>query len=352
MVNDINQIVISLIEDESENTHLDFKRDQYPIEKGSPKKSEFLKDMCAFANVQSARDKYIIIGVTGMSSDKEFFPIEQLIDQSKYQQYLNEYIEPEIKFEYREISYKGYRLAFFRLFNNNDYPYLFKKELKESPPKGTHYRIGTGFIKSGSSTRGLKRDDFEKIYKARFGVQDRSNDIDFTLLIEDFQDSDLTDAGYMHLKIDAINKSNKSIDLDVTAKIYHKPGLKVECAQDVEHEMATKIRDNSMFAYTPYLDTVHPKFAYLDMNVDYTRHTAFTNFELTPPKGAQTALRIMQNAQVRDIFNGQIALKFFELTELQIEIAARSDDFPEGPKVFNYVFSDKVVASFLSKYNA
>ncbi len=43
MTTEINQIVISLIEDESENTHLDFKREQYPIEKGSPKKSEFLK---------------------------------------------------------------------------------------------------------------------------------------------------------------------------------------------------------------------------------------------------------------------------------------------------------------------
>ena len=59
----MKETVINLIENESENTKLDFKQEQYPIDKGNAKKGEFLKDMCAFANLTSKEDKYIIIGI-------------------------------------------------------------------------------------------------------------------------------------------------------------------------------------------------------------------------------------------------------------------------------------------------
>ncbi|AYL96525.1 hypothetical protein [Mucilaginibacter celer] len=49
----MKETIINLIENESENTRLDFKFEQYAIEKGNIKKGEFLKDMCAFANLRS-----------------------------------------------------------------------------------------------------------------------------------------------------------------------------------------------------------------------------------------------------------------------------------------------------------
>ncbi len=143
----MNGTIINLIENESENTKLDFKLEQYPIEKGNNRKGEFLKDMCAFANLVSKEDKFIIIGAEEKNGVAiSFKPIVELHDQAFYQQFLNQYIEPEINFEYKEIIHLGNRLAYFRLFDNNKRPYLFKKEYKDIESKGTQYRVGTGFL--------------------------------------------------------------------------------------------------------------------------------------------------------------------------------------------------------------
>src|SRR5690606_615567 len=100
------------IENESENSHLDFKREQYTIEKGNPKQSDFLKDISAMANIPSERDKFIIIGVAEKDGKvANFMDVNNLIDQANYQTYLNEYIEPEINFEYKPFSYEGHKLA-------------------------------------------------------------------------------------------------------------------------------------------------------------------------------------------------------------------------------------------------
>ena len=49
---------------EDESSALDFKRDQYPFEKASDEqKSEFLKDILAFANAWRRTDAYILVGV-------------------------------------------------------------------------------------------------------------------------------------------------------------------------------------------------------------------------------------------------------------------------------------------------
>jgi predicted HTH transcriptional regulator len=49
---------------EDEGTALDFKRDQYPFEDATDEqKSEFLKDILAFANAWRRSNAYILIGV-------------------------------------------------------------------------------------------------------------------------------------------------------------------------------------------------------------------------------------------------------------------------------------------------
>jgi len=57
----MKETAIYLIENESENTKLDFKKEQYPIERTHPKKPEFLKDMCAFANLVDPADNSVVI---------------------------------------------------------------------------------------------------------------------------------------------------------------------------------------------------------------------------------------------------------------------------------------------------
>lgn len=338
-----------MIENESENTKLDFKLEQYPIEKGNVKKGEFLKDMCAFANLVGNEDKFIVIGVdekNGMAAG--FKSIEELYDQASYQQFLNQYIEPEIHFEYKEILHQGNRLAYFRLFDNNKGPYLFKMEYKDMQPKGNVYRIGTGFVRTGTSTRELKRDDFEKIYAGRSATKDRSNDIDFEFSLWGFKSPELRFAGYMkHLRIDVTNLSKTSIDLDVEAKIYNNKHVTAKCAQDEEFRLYNKSRDKSMFAYTPYLDKMMPPLVLTDKNVRYENYTHYSIYEITPEKGTHTAIRVKQKGTQTDIFKGQIALVFSRPADIKIEITVRSNEFPDGPKTFDYLLPEDEIKEFL-----
>lgn len=348
----MKEIIINLIKNESENTKLDFKADQYPIEKGDIKKGEFLKDMCAFANLSSNEDKFIIIGAEEKNGVViGFKSIDQLHDQASYQQFLNEYIEPEINFEYKEILYQGSRLAYFRLFANNRKPYLFKKEYTDIRHKGNQYRIGAGFVRTGTSTRELRRDDIEKIYAERFAIKDRSNDIDFKVTLGGFSSSELRSTIYRHLQVDVMNLSNSSIDLDIEAKIYNSEGVTPRCTQDVEYKICNDNRNKSMFTYTPYLDKITPPYIFMDTNVEYKNHTAYSIFQITPKKGTHTALRVKQKGTEIDIFNGQIALIFSKPADVKIELTVRSNDFLDGPRTFPFCFSEDATQRLLDLWD-
>ncbi|CAN5374670.1 MAG: AlbA family DNA-binding domain-containing protein [Pyrinomonadaceae bacterium] len=60
----MNATLMEKLLNEDESSALDFKRDQYPFEKASDEqKSEFLKDILAFANAWRRTDAYILVGV-------------------------------------------------------------------------------------------------------------------------------------------------------------------------------------------------------------------------------------------------------------------------------------------------
>lgn len=348
----MKETIINFIEAESENTKLDFKREQYPIEKGDSKKGEFLKDICSFANLLSKDDKFIIIGVEEKNGTATGFKsIDKLHDQASYQQFLNQYIEPEINFEYNEITYQGNRLAYFRIFGNSKKPYLFKKEYNDIQLKGNQYRIGTGFVRTGTSTRELKRDDFEKIYSERLAIKDRSGDIEFKIKLGGFNSSELGSTMYRHLQVDVTNLSNASIDLDIECKIYNNQGVRSQRTQDIERKIAKDKRDNSIFAYTQYSDKILPPHLFMNMNVEFQNYGAYSVYEITPPQGTHTGLRVKQKGTETDIFNGQIALVFSKPAEVKIEFIVRSDDFPDGPKPFIYNFSEYDTQQFLDPWD-
>ncbi|MDR2275344.1 MAG: ATP-binding protein [Sphingobacterium sp.] len=349
----MKETIVNLIENESENTKLDFKLEQYPIEKGNIKKGEFLKDMCAFANLMNKEDKFIIIGAKEKNGVAVGFkPIDELHDQASYQQFLNQYIEPEINFEYKEIIHQGNRLAYFRIFNNDKRPYLFKKEYRDNDAKGNQYRTGTGFVRTGTSTRELRREDFEKIYTERLGTKDRSEDINFKVTLGTFKSSELNRLGYIkHLRVDVENVSNTSIDLHVEAKIYNTNSVKAGCTQNLEAKIHEDERNKSMFAHTSYLNNIYPPFIPIDMNVEFQNHSAYAIYEITPQKGTHTALRLKQKGITTDIFNGQIALIFSQPSEIKIEIIVRSNEFADGKKTIHFDYTKEETKELLDPWD-
>ncbi|MCQ9634120.1 ATP-binding protein [Chryseobacterium sp. WG23] len=336
MKSEIKDIVINKIENESEYSHLDFKKEQYPIEKQAPKKPEFLKDMIAFANVISPDDKYIIIGVeesNGMAAD--FSSIDKLNDQASYQQYINEYIEPEINFEYCELMLNEHKLAYFRLFQNDKFPYLFKKDLHIN---GFRFDTGSGFVRMGTSTRKLTRDDFEKMYASRHTkVKDRKNDLSFRVANSFFTEHDLRRTSYRHIRIDAINNSKKSLEFDVEIRILKSEEYDVVQTQDLARRIHEEKKVASRSNFMPnFLVDIAPPNILLNTYVEHSNNQKYHIFERTPERLDKVAVKVKQKSETKDIFNGQIAILFENPVEAQLQIIARSDDFLEGPLILDY----------------
>ena len=329
MNSEIKTFVINLINSESENTHLDFKKEQYPIGGKAHKKPEFLKDMLAFANLKTKRDKFIIIGVEESGGVKaSLSPIIELNDQALYQQYLNQYIEPEINFEYMELNFEGNKLAFFRLFDNDKQPYLFKKDLID---KIYHFEKGSGFIRTGTSTRRLIRDDFEKMYLSRIpAVKDRSSDVSFHVRLVKFKDPEIRSIHYLHLQIDATNNSSRSIEFDVEVKISKSQDYKIIHKQELE-KLIEKVKNDSRSDHYPY-NSFSPNL-YLNTYVECSELNDSYIFERIPEKFQTVAIKLKQNSETKDLFNGQIAIHIENTTNIELEIIARSDDFLKGPLV-------------------
>lgn len=321
--------VVDIITYGSESHSIDFKREQYPMEK-HVKKHEFLKDISAMANHPSNEEKYIIIGVkekNGVAA--EFFDTIEIIDQSLYQQYLDSNIEPKINFEYKSFIYKDIKLAYFRVFENNDRPYLIKKAVQNSNDKNKiEFKEGDGFIRVGTSTKKMTRADFEKIYKARYESADRKGDLIITPYygITDTKELNQYRVKYFDIKIE--NTSNRSIDLDVEMNVF--------CGDDytitTERTLLEKLnRQNT--PKTNRFGMVIPDFSMLrsvNSHVDTTENRDSIFIKLTKLRQQKFALNIPQKSTEKDIFQQEIVLLNDSLSTIKAEVVVRSDDFSAG----------------------
>jgi predicted HTH transcriptional regulator len=213
----VKKKISQLIEYDVENSTLDFKQEEYPVGKKHPKRNEILKDLSSFANHPSDQDKFIIIGVIEKDGRaKDFQNLPEITDEAKYQQIINSNIEPKLNFEYKTIDYKSYRLAYFQLYKNFDRPYLFKKQLINPKTQKIDFNEGDGFIRMGTSTRKMLRQDFDNIYQEKWKSKDRKTDIEIEFF-SSRQDEEYSFLPFLDMHIS--NISNKSISMDVEMEI-------------------------------------------------------------------------------------------------------------------------------------
>ena len=320
--------VIEIIEYDSESHSIDFKREQYPIEK-HPKKHELLKDISAMANHPSEEDKYILIGVEEKNGKANPFQnINDLIDQASYQQFVNSHIEPELNFEYNSFNYKGYRLAYFRIFNNNDRPYLLKKDVRNFLNNTMEFRAGDGFIRKGTSTDKITRSEFDNIYKRKYKGIDRKTDI---VIIpnfgqpDDYKISMNPDIKYVDINIE--NKSNKSIDLDdIEMKVYKSKDYILISEYDLKREL-WEIENNKKSIYDIGSTLVGP-MANLHSHIEY-----FDDYVLVTVSmriNHKSVLNIPQKRVEQNVFGKSLLVKSDGPVNIKAELTIRSDDFPDG----------------------
>lgn len=326
-----------LIEYSSETGSLDFKREQYPIDKKNSKKHEILKDIMAMANNFLYDECFIIVGVYERDSgEKEIFPIDKYHDDSIYQQFVSSNIEPKINFEYRQYVYDSKKIAYFRIFNNDDKPYLLSKEVKI---KESLYQRGCGFIRRGTATEIIGRKELDRIYELKYSAQDRSDSIKILFGNEQSNDS-LTDRVVLNgkdylLNIFVQNTGNKSVTIhDIEAEIYKSNGLEVLNYFDLKVAESQKefrkkekernygnflVRPSSFSSFMSNATSLGMRECDLVDNGKYWKLTLFLHKE---------SYRIAQKDKEKLL--GGILLKSNDGFEgSRIKIIIRSDDFKE-----------------------
>lgn len=147
--------IISLIRNEGESEYLDFKAKSYQKERHE----DLIKDIMAMANSLREGDKYIVTGIKHTPDNKkEIIGIEETIDEANYIQLIHNNVEPEINFSYITLDYMGKKIGIFRIYNNNNRPYMLKKDYR-------NLHEGLCLTRRGCTQRYVKRYDFDQFYK-------------------------------------------------------------------------------------------------------------------------------------------------------------------------------------------
>lgn len=154
------QEVISLIEKGVETAYVDFKRDFYRSLKGS----DFPKDICAFANLTTRSNRYIIFGIDDKTRQIVGVKPETIPTVDTMDNYLSNTVEPFINIDVDSFEYKGKTVAYIKISKHNeDQPYVIKENcgVKGKLEKGDVY------IRKGTCNLKANRMDLDRMYKYR-----------------------------------------------------------------------------------------------------------------------------------------------------------------------------------------
>lgn len=319
--------ISQLIEYEVENSTLDFKQEEYSVGKKHPKRNEILKDLSSFANHPSDQDKFIIIGVIEKGGRAEGFQnLPETTDEATYQQIVNSNIEPKLNFEYKTVLYKSYRLAYFRLHKNTDRPYLFKKQLINPKTQKIDFNEGDGFIRMGTSTRKILRQDFDNIYQEKWKSKDRKTDIEIEFF-SSREDEEFPFLPFLDMHIS--NFSNKSISMDVEMEIQKNDLYNVITRAEIRKLIQQMENNQSSFG----LGHIPMEIPSLDVSVEekedkyiVSRNAFKKEFPIT----------LYQHQKEEFIFSQYIFFDKEDSQEVSIKVTIRSDDFVDGPIIQEY----------------
>lgn len=321
----MNRDLEQKIKYDCEGSTLDYKKEEYPLGK-NVKRNEILKDISALANHHSDEDKFIIIGVKEENGiAKDFFEVENITDEAAYQKFINENIEPKINFDYKSFIYDGKKLACFRIYNNKHRPYLFKKEVQNPVSNKTDFKIGDGFIRVGSSSKKLDRNDFENIYKTRFTNKDRKGDLDIETYFAASDNDELSKWDLKYIDIKITNHSNKSIDFDVEMKVFKGNGFELISEDELKKELK-KTRKKSI-GFGIDFEMIQPQIN--NLHIDFKDEEEFV-FISRNSLARKTAISLPQNSSEKDIFCQHLFVLEKDEHEIKAELIIRSDDFTEG----------------------
>jgi len=142
---------------EAESAELDFKREQYPFSKADERqKAELLKDIIAFANAWRRSDAYILIGVQESKEAASIVVgIEEHIDDSRLQQFVNSKTSRPIEFSYIPAFFQGKQIGIIHIPMQERPTFLLKDY--------GHLRKNVVYLRRGSSTDEARPDEIARM---------------------------------------------------------------------------------------------------------------------------------------------------------------------------------------------
>jgi len=314
------EVIAEMILHDQENVRLDFKKQEYPLGKDS-KKYELVKDIVAIANQPSNEDKYIIIGVKELNGIKQIFEIDKLTDDTNYQRLVNDNVEPSINFEYQSIHFQEKRIAYFRIYNNVQRPYLLSKDLGTNG-EIPNLRMGDGFIRKGSSNHKMKRQDFESIYEDRykFSVSNKLVDRKKDLVVShDFKSLYyFENRRFILLDIIIENTSNESVTFDAELTI-----RKNHIVVTSEDQLMRESNKPRLFET--------PRIIPSSISVRLTEKSSVYIIETTHPR----RVKIHQKEVISDLFEKHTILIYKIAQNFSADLVLRSDQFLTGPLAYH-----------------
>ena len=323
--------LISLIKYSSECHSLDFKKEQYTIGKDY-KKYELIKDLIAMANHPSNEDKYIIVGVIEKDGiANAFVPIEKLTDEAKYQQLISTNVIPQLNFEYKSFEYEGNQLAYFRIYNNIDRPYLLQKDLINTLDRSKNeFREGDGYIRIGTSTKKLARAEFDEIYRIKFQKKDRKSSIIVKPYFANSSNPKLNEWKVKYLDVRVENITNSSIDFDIEMKIKKDESFQLISEKDLLDELYHQNQKKTgPFDIGVYINDINP----ISFETNIQENENYLIISRSKMRYEKTAISLAQLNYEMDVFCQNLFVIYEEPVTIHIEITIRSDDFLKGPLV-------------------
>jgi hypothetical protein len=326
------QNIIEIIEYENESHRVDFKMIEYSLGR-DPKKNEILKDISAFANHLSDSEKFIIIGIKELEDKtKEIIGIDNPTDEAKYRQFINDNIEPPVNFEYQHFIYNEKTISFFRLFENNNRPYLFKKDAKNPLDGKTIFKYGDGFIRVGTSTKKIGRKELDDITENKNKHLNRQADIDILPVVGKYQEW-----GVKYLDLNISNRSNKSIDIDVEIIIKKSPAYEILLEEDFLREIEkNKYNAKKASSFAPIVTPINPVLS--NIHIDAKENNNEFIVARNPLKH-KFAITLAQNSVDNDIFLKSIMILEDKSNVIDATVVIRSDDFTKGAITKNIQFT-------------
>lgn len=142
---------------EEESDVLDFKRDQYKFINCSDfEKAELLKDILAFCNAWRRTDAFILIGVEEIKGgESKVVGMTDALDDGQIQQFVNGKTQRPVNFSYKNLPFKGKRIAVIQI-PVQERPIYLKKDYGS-------LKANVVYLRRGSSTTEATPDEIVKM---------------------------------------------------------------------------------------------------------------------------------------------------------------------------------------------